>query len=92
MERYAIQCVNASHQTDWWRPAEDLERLDERTVGPIEVLGAYEGYKNTDIAPKGHHSLAQGNALGLLLLPIPARKRATQLNELTGAVPPFQIL
>lgn len=43
MDQYAIHCVGAAHQTEWWVPSEDLDRLNERIVGPIEVLGAYGG-------------------------------------------------
>jgi hypothetical protein len=41
MDQYAIHCVGAAHQTEWWVPAEDLERLNDRIVGAIEVLGVY---------------------------------------------------
>ena len=43
MDQYAIHCVGAAHQTEWWVPAEDLERLNDRIVGTIEVLGTYGG-------------------------------------------------
>lgn len=46
MDQYAIHCVGASHQTEWWVPAEDLDRLNDHIVGLIEVVGTY-GEKDT---------------------------------------------
>lgn len=38
MERYSVQCVGASHHTEWWVPAEELEALNDHIVGTIEVV------------------------------------------------------
>lgn len=38
MERYEVQTVGASHHTEWWVPAEDLEELNDNIVGTIEVV------------------------------------------------------
>lgn len=37
-DRYPIQCVGASHHTEWWIPAEDLQDLNQNIVGNIEVI------------------------------------------------------
>jgi len=39
--RYPIQKVGASHHTEWWIPAAELEQLNDSIVGLIEVLGEY---------------------------------------------------
>ena len=39
--RYTIQTVGASHHTEWWVPASELEELNSNVVGVIEVIGAY---------------------------------------------------
>ena len=41
MDRYEVHLVGASHHTEWWIPAEDLEALNANIVGEIEVLGEY---------------------------------------------------
>ncbi|HEX7150015.1 MAG TPA: hypothetical protein VF618_00905 [Thermoanaerobaculia bacterium] len=41
MSRYAVQCVGASHHTEWWIPAEELEELNDQIVGTIEVIAAF---------------------------------------------------
>ena len=41
MDQYNIEQVGASHHTEWWVPAEDLEKLNENIVGLIEVIGEY---------------------------------------------------
>lgn len=41
MDRYRIEQVGASHHTEWWVPAEELEELNENIVGLIEVIGEY---------------------------------------------------
>jgi len=41
MNRYQIEQVGASHHTEWWVPAEDLENLNDNIVGLIEVIGEY---------------------------------------------------
>ncbi len=41
MERYEVQTVGASHQTEWWVPAEELEELNDNIVGTIEVIAKF---------------------------------------------------
>jgi hypothetical protein len=38
MAKYKIETVGASHHTEWWVPAEDLEELNDNIVGLIEVI------------------------------------------------------
>lgn len=38
MQNYEIQQVGASHHTEWWIPADDLEDLNAHIVGLIEVI------------------------------------------------------
>ena len=38
---YEIQKVGGAHHTEWWIPAEELERLNDNIVGTIEVIGEY---------------------------------------------------
>ena len=38
MDNYPIQQVGASHHTEWWVPAEDLESLNDHIVGTIEIV------------------------------------------------------
>ncbi|MBS1721261.1 MAG: hypothetical protein JST35_12520 [Armatimonadetes bacterium] len=38
MDRYEIKTVGASHNTEWWIPAEDLEELNDHIVGLIEIV------------------------------------------------------
>lgn len=38
MERYSIHQVGASHHTEWWVPAEELELLNDNIVGVIAVV------------------------------------------------------
>ena len=40
-KKYDIQTVGASHHTEWWVPAEELEELNSNIVGLIEVVGEY---------------------------------------------------
>lgn len=40
-DRYQIQRAGASHHTEWWIPAEDLEELNNHIVGLIEVIEEY---------------------------------------------------
>jgi len=42
MDKYDIQQVGASHHTEWWIPADELEALNENIVGFIEVIGEYK--------------------------------------------------
>ncbi len=41
IEKYQIEQVGASHHTEWWIPAEELEELNNNIVGKIEVIGEY---------------------------------------------------
>ena len=41
MDNYTIEQVGASHHTEWWIPAEELEDLNDNIVGKIEVIGEY---------------------------------------------------
>ncbi len=38
MARYELHTVGASHHTEWWIPAEELEALNDQIVGTIEVI------------------------------------------------------
>jgi hypothetical protein len=38
MDRYPIQQVGASHHTEWWVPAEELEALNDNIIGQIAVI------------------------------------------------------
>lgn len=40
-DRYPIERVGASHHTEWWIPAEDLDALNDAIVGPIELVGEF---------------------------------------------------
>jgi hypothetical protein len=42
MQRYAVQLVGASHHTEWWVPAEELEQLNGHIVGLIEVIAEFK--------------------------------------------------
>jgi hypothetical protein len=42
MDRYPVQQVGASHHTEWWVPAEELEVLNDHIVGEIEVLWRFD--------------------------------------------------
>jgi len=41
MQDYSIHKVGSAHHTEWWVPAEDLERLNDHIVGLIVVIGEY---------------------------------------------------
>lgn len=41
MDQYEVQQVGASHHTEWWIPAENLDALNGNIVGKIEVIGEY---------------------------------------------------
>lgn len=43
ISRYLIQKVGASHHTEWWIPAEELEELNKHIVGKIEVIREFHG-------------------------------------------------
>jgi hypothetical protein len=38
MAKYKVETVGASHHTEWWVPAEELDALNENIVGLIEVI------------------------------------------------------
>ncbi len=42
MDNYSIEQVGASHHTEWWIPASELEELNRHIVGKIEVIGEYK--------------------------------------------------
>ena len=37
-DRYDVQQVGASHHTEWWIPADDIDELNRNIVGSIEVI------------------------------------------------------
>ncbi|MEM7019316.1 MAG: hypothetical protein AAF512_18490 [Pseudomonadota bacterium] len=41
MAGYDIQKVGASHHTEWWIPASELEALNDNIVGEITVIAEY---------------------------------------------------
>jgi hypothetical protein len=41
MDQYGIHQVGASHHTECWIPADELEALNDNIVGSIEVIGEY---------------------------------------------------
>jgi len=41
MDRYEVHKVGGSHHTEWWVPAEDLDRLNDNIVGTIEVIRSF---------------------------------------------------
>jgi hypothetical protein len=43
MRNFEIHQVGASHHTEWWIPAEQLEELNDNIVGIIEVVAAFGG-------------------------------------------------
>ena len=45
MNKYEIHQVGASHNTEWWVPAEDLEELNRNIVEKIEVIGEHRALK-----------------------------------------------
>jgi len=45
MNKYEIHQVGASHHTEWWVPAEDLEELNRNIVEKIEAIGEYRDLK-----------------------------------------------
>ena len=46
MDRYSIHQVGASHHTEWWIPAEELDDLNNNIVGLIEVIREYRSDRN----------------------------------------------
>ncbi len=41
MDRYEIHQVGASHHTEWWVPAGELEALNDEIVGEIEIIAEF---------------------------------------------------
>jgi len=41
VDRYEVHIVGASHHTEWWIPAEELEELNANIIGRIEVIAEY---------------------------------------------------
>lgn len=41
MDQYPTQTVGGERHTEWWIPAEELERLNQNLVGKIEVLSVH---------------------------------------------------
>ncbi len=41
IDRYQVHKVGTAIHTEWWIPAEDLEKLNENIVGLIQVIGEY---------------------------------------------------
>lgn len=41
IDRFEIHQVGASHHTEWWIPAEELEELNDNIVGEIEVIASF---------------------------------------------------
>lgn len=41
IDKYEIKKVGASHHTEYWIPAEDLEELNNNIIGEIEVICRY---------------------------------------------------
>lgn len=41
MDQYAVQKVGGAVHTEWWVPAEELEKLNDNIVGYIEVLHSF---------------------------------------------------
>ncbi|HEX3582239.1 MAG TPA: hypothetical protein VH087_10800 [Thermoanaerobaculia bacterium] len=41
MSRYEVHCVGAAHHTEWWIAAADLEELNDKIVGTIEVIASF---------------------------------------------------
>lgn len=38
MDQYKIQQVGAARHTEWWIPAEELDKMNENIVGLIQVI------------------------------------------------------
>ncbi len=47
--RFEVQCVGASHHTEYWIPAEVLNEFNDHIIGAIEVIATYhDGQKVAD--------------------------------------------
>jgi hypothetical protein len=52
VNKYEARQVGATHHTEWWVPAEDLEELNRNIVGTIEVVEADRHFINVMIEGK----------------------------------------
>lgn len=43
LRNYQIHIVGSSEHQEYWIPAEDLQKLNENIVGPIEVISEFHG-------------------------------------------------
>ena len=41
VDKYELNKVGGTNHTEWWIPAEDIEKLNKNIVGLIEVIGEY---------------------------------------------------
>ncbi len=42
MNNYSIQIVGARHHSEWWIPAEDLEKLNNHIIGTIQIIHHFQ--------------------------------------------------
>ena len=42
VDRYEVHQVGASHHTEWWIPAEDLDELNANIIGKIEIMQEFD--------------------------------------------------
>ena len=45
LNHYEIHVVGSSDHREYWIPAQDLQKLNENIVGPIEVIVEFQGKK-----------------------------------------------
>ena len=38
---YKVEKVGGAHHTEWWIPAEHLDKLNENIIGELEIIGEY---------------------------------------------------
>lgn len=38
MSKYKVETVGSSRHTEWWIPAEDLQKMNDNIVGVIEII------------------------------------------------------
>ena len=48
LAQYEVQCVGASHHTEYWIPAEELETFNDHIVGEIEVVATFREGRKVD--------------------------------------------
>lgn len=41
MDRHQIHQVGASHHTEWWIPADEIDQLNNNIIGTIQIIGEY---------------------------------------------------